>query len=323
MRSADLIELVKDPSGLRPSHVAELRQLAGDFPWFQSAQVLLCLATRLYEPALYQQQLKRAAIVCSDRSRLYELVRQAEARMGQTEKPEEAPAAPAKQLDPALEEELRILDAAVGVSDPVAEQNREAAIKAEREKEAGQLMELEILKQAVVAVVDKEIIRADEQAIPEAPAPEAQTPIGAGSFSDWLKQLRSLEQAQPDRPDAHKKPEPEPREKALPKPAAQSASAGDSALERKRKQQAIIDRIIEKSPGAIRPKEEQKFFTPERKAKESLLENEHLVTETLAKIYAMQGNVAKAIRSYEILSLKYPQKSAYFASLIQKLKQNQ
>jgi hypothetical protein len=72
----------------------------------------------------------------------------------------------------------------------------------------------------------------------------------------------------------------------------------------------------------IRQKEEQKFFKSDFKAKESLVENEHLVTETLAKIYALQGNISKAVRAYEILSLKYPQKSAYFASLIQKLKSN-
>jgi len=52
-----------------------------------------------------------------------------------------------------------------------------------------------------------------------------------------------------------------------------------------------------------------------------LLEHEHLVTETLAKIYALQGNVNKAIRAYEILSLRFPQKSAYFATLIKKLKE--
>jgi hypothetical protein len=85
----------------------------------------------------------------------------------------------------------------------------------------------------------------------------------------------------------------------------------------------LIDKIIETNPGLIRNKEEPKFFTPDTKAKESLIENEHLVTETLAKIYALQGSVNKAVRAYEILSLKFPQKSAYFASLIQKLKNNQ
>lgn len=91
---------------------------------------------------------------------------------------------------------------------------------------------------------------------------------------------------------------------------------------KKEKQKALIDRIIENNPGIIRNKEEQKFFNAELKAKESLLESEHLVTETLARIYALQGSVNKAVRAYEILSLKFPQKSAYFATLIQKLKNN-
>ena len=93
-------------------------------------------------------------------------------------------------------------------------------------------------------------------------------------------------------------------------------------MQRKQKNKAIIDRIIESSPGTIRVKEEQKFFTPDTKAKESLQDNEHLVTETLAKIYALQGNVNKAVRAYEILSARFPQKSAYFQGLIQKLKTN-
>ena len=83
----------------------------------------------------------------------------------------------------------------------------------------------------------------------------------------------------------------------------------------------LIDKIIESDPGRIKLGN-NKFFTPAIDAKQSLLENEHLVTETLAKIYALQGNISKAIRAYEILSLKFPQKSVYFASLIEKLKNN-
>ena len=94
--------------------------------------------------------------------------------------------------------------------------------------------------------------------------------------------------------------------------------------EKKAKQQAIIDKIIEVNPSTIRLDPNQRFFAADVKAKESLIENEDLVTETLAKIYALQGNISKAVRAYEILSLKFPQKSAYFATLIQNLKkQNQ
>ena len=82
----------------------------------------------------------------------------------------------------------------------------------------------------------------------------------------------------------------------------------------------IIDKIIEVNPSTIRLDPNQRFYTADTKAKESLIENEELVTETLAKIYALQGNISKAVRAYEILSLKFPQKSAYFATLIQNLK---
>ncbi len=43
-------------------------------------------------------------------------------------------------------------------------------------------------------------------------------------------------------------------------------------------------------------------------------------TETLAQIYAEQGYYEHAIRIYEKLILAYPEKNAYFAALIEKLK---
>lgn len=44
-------------------------------------------------------------------------------------------------------------------------------------------------------------------------------------------------------------------------------------------------------------------------------------TETLAAIYADQGYFAEAKKIYSRLVLRYPEKSAYFASLIEKLQQ--
>jgi tetratricopeptide (TPR) repeat protein len=57
---------------------------------------------------------------------------------------------------------------------------------------------------------------------------------------------------------------------------------------------------------------------------ESLIENNDLVTPTLAKVYLEQGHYDKAISAYEKLSLKYPEKNSLFADqikLINKLKE--
>jgi hypothetical protein len=48
-----------------------------------------------------------------------------------------------------------------------------------------------------------------------------------------------------------------------------------------------------------------------------------LMTETLARIYLEQNNYAKAIQSYKILSLKYPEKSGFFADQIKAVKELQ
>ena len=45
-----------------------------------------------------------------------------------------------------------------------------------------------------------------------------------------------------------------------------------------------------------------------------------LVTETLARMYAEQGHIAKAIQAYEILKLRVPEKSSIFAARIEALK---
>ncbi|MCX7862251.1 MAG: hypothetical protein N2449_04590 [Bacteroidales bacterium] len=50
-------------------------------------------------------------------------------------------------------------------------------------------------------------------------------------------------------------------------------------------------------------------------------ENLEIVSEQLAQIYYQQGHLEQALKMYEKLFLKYPEKSIYFANLIQEIKQ--
>ena len=53
---------------------------------------------------------------------------------------------------------------------------------------------------------------------------------------------------------------------------------------------------------------------------ETLASENELMTETLAKIYLKQQKYKKAIDAFRILSLKYPEKNAFFADQIKKIK---
>ena len=78
----------------------------------------------------------------------------------------------------------------------------------------------------------------------------------------------------------------------------------------------LIDEFIKNSPKIE--------FSKEEKSDNEIITNtkikDELITETLAKIYVTQKKFNKAIKAYDILSLKYPKKSSFFADQINYIK---
>jgi hypothetical protein len=87
---------------------------------------------------------------------------------------------------------------------------------------------------------------------------------------------------------------------------------------KKKSQSELIDKFIIANP-RIEPGKGKTNLPLEDILKPSVEEEGGFVTETLAKIYVTQGYYSKAIDIYEKLSLKFPEKSIYFASQIEKV----
>ncbi|HBS89108.1 MAG TPA: hypothetical protein DEA97_21355 [Bacteroidales bacterium] len=85
----------------------------------------------------------------------------------------------------------------------------------------------------------------------------------------------------------------------------------------KSKHDDLIENFIKSEP-RIKPKKE--IIEIKDISTKSVVDSDEFITETLAKIYIKQGLFNKAINVFEKLSLKYPEKSIYFAAQIEKLK---
>ena len=81
---------------------------------------------------------------------------------------------------------------------------------------------------------------------------------------------------------------------------------------------STIEKFISKKPKLNIKSIEEPEIHEDNESTELIKES--LVTETLAKLYMQQENYEKAIQTYKILILKFPEKNSYFASAIKKLK---
>ena len=126
------------------------------------------------------------------------------------------------------------------------------------------------------------------------------------SFSEWL-QLTNMKKPQPEQGESQE--------------AGQASEASEPELPpERRKKFEMIDRFIARNPKIVPGEADSGRIDIKQSLK---LDKKELMTETLARVYLEQCKYKKAIQAYRILSLKYPEKSSFFALQIEAIKKLQ
>ncbi|MFT3884924.1 MAG: tetratricopeptide repeat protein [Flavobacteriales bacterium] len=345
-----LDRLMNDPSRVKREDIADLQAMTERYPWFSGAHLLLATGEHATGDLLFDEQLRTTAAHLPSRAVLFDHVTAKEdtPRVGMTvvkevveERPVIAePVAPSLQpiqveveveaeaeaeaiatpplvvvpKDPPVAEEPAppLEEPALPVAGPAAEtpppapetdpldlQIREAAVSSSYELTWD--FEAELAAARSTPVTFEHTPPAAPVAPPPAPMEAPITPSTRKRFTDWLDLAPPADLPADLRLDQ----------------IASAPDAGDRVHAPPDTKQ-LIDRFIQQAAG--QPVKKAEFFTPQQAAKRSLDDHTDLVSETLARVYEKQGNLAKAIATYERLALKHPDKSAYFAALSEALK---
>jgi hypothetical protein len=283
----ELTALMQQPESLGPEQTDALKTLVNTYPYFQPARALYLKALKNTESYKYNTALKRTAAHTTDRSILFDYITSDIFNQNEISLEIKRNSEHIKSIEVKAIEDLSV-NKSVAIDDLLTQQ-----IDASKDVLDPNLFEEK--KDNNFFDHDDALLNVDVAHI----TPETKLNIGkplefdnteTHSFAEWLK-ITSFKPINRD-----KTPE-------------VSNDVSHTPLEGKL---AIIDKFISENP-KIKPV----INTPKPKLINSYNTSEDsLMTETLARIYLEQKNYDKAIQSYRILSLKYPEKSSFFADQI-------
>lgn len=285
MNTKTLTYLLEYPEHITATQTSDMRAVIDQFPYFQSAQALYLKGLKNQESFTYNSALKRTAAATADRSVLFDYITSEVFNQNDI----------SEQIK-VQEQSLRGLTIR-DVQDLSQQVQTEELAKADQILDPGLFVEKE--NSQMTAERPEEILQLGK--------PLAFDANETHSFGEWLRfaAFKPIDRSISETP-------------LETETTSEEAATTGVPLSRKRKQQ-IIDSFIETNPKInVTPK----ASAPKKNlAKEHLIPSDALMTETLARVYIEQKNFKKAKQAYRILSLKYPEKSGFFADQIWAIEQ--
>lgn len=356
MNRAQFISFLANPAQLPPDSSALLGKVIEEFPYFQSARLLYVKNLHDQNSIHYSSQLKVAAAYTSDRKVLYELIQKPVGKRQLAVSKKEEPVLETVETSNVKQPVVNLPNQ----SDEIAVQTRDFKLKTqesllkaqelllESQESLLRTQEIRLKAQEAQLHAKEEALKKEQQQQQEEKQKESAAKKLVDTKPPVFEEVKKAEhdlktlnqdivseavntiigiEATTLKTEATESEGPEEEAPVLNKHAKHSFAEWlkltnpRTGAEEKQKiaVSEIIDQFISLQPSISKPKAE--FYSPVDKARESVRENEDIITETLAGIYLKQGNFAKAIKAYEKLSLKYPEKSAFFAALIKEIRE--
>ena len=276
MNKKTFTSLLAHPESISQKNLFGLSEIVEKYPFFQTARALHLKSLKKSNSLLYNDALKLTAAYTADRNILFEYITSNFFIQNEISDTIQ------KQEDSYLKLEVTTEDISEQVSKEIDQQ-----LKTELKK-ADAILNPDLFlrrKKSVEKLTKNEITNSDL---------EKNNPLGftkedSHSFSEWLKLTTA-------------------------KPIVREETKNLSNS--KKPNSDLINKFIQENPKLKPSKSTVKYDNEENLANQITYTSEALMTETLAKVYLQQNNYQKALQAYKILSLKYPEKSGFFADQI-------
>ncbi|MFW5915926.1 MAG: hypothetical protein ACOCTM_00490 [Bacteroidota bacterium] len=338
MNKEDLIKYIENPRQLNEYSFSELRALVNKYPYFQTAHQLLLLNMKNINDPRFKEFLKQSAVYINKREKFYRLINDLSS-VEESSEENMANGQPGITADGSEKETAsKKSDGARSGEDQGKEEESKKKEKTGKEKD----FSTAYLKQRIADTLS---VQKGDNEKKEELADDSNDFFILDKASQVEKKISQRFKEQYENEKREEKEEEAEGEasgetdsfeldsnakrknkRSRDKPDDRNLSgeyfSGEDfrrAIQDKEENDDLIEQFLKGSP------EPRSVHPPENSDKKdisvpSIRENEEMLSEKLVNIYIKQGYYHKAIGAYEKLSLKYPEKSDYFAEQIEKLR---